>query len=278
LLIRGLQVLCLVLGPLLLARVKTLPPAPGGIVVSPTAPKLDLRVVIDAPPDDPRTKPLVATLTGQRPQPSNAPDARAVVTIEPDVQLSSPEALDRLAAELEHTPAIAVHPWHKTTNRYEAMSLFFVLLETMSTGAFSAFGLRSRWTPTGLVARRDADRNDGPLQVYGGGHIVAERRYPTGARELVDGWTRWLRTPRASNPIALALTLLFLAVVIANFVVLVVDPSWANLGWYAATVFAVSLSVRRVGMFARASTLLYPVPFICFLAVLLRAPFVKRPQ
>ncbi len=269
-LIRGLQVLCLVLGPLLVARVKTLPPAPGGIVVSPTAPKLDLRVVFDT--NDPRTKPLVASLTGQRPQPSNAPDAQTVVTIEPQVQLASPEALDRLAAELDSAPAIAVYPWHKTTNRYEAISLFFVLLEAMSSGAFTAFGLKSRWTPTGLVARR----TDAPLRVYGGGHIVAERRYPNGARELVDGWTRWLRTPRPSNPVALVLALVFLASVIANFVVLVLDPSWVNFGWYAASVFAISLSVRRVGMFARASTLLYPVPFLCFVAVLLRAPFVKK--
>jgi hypothetical protein len=111
--------------------------------------------------------------------------------------------------------------------------------------------------------------------VYGGGHIVAERRYPDGARELVDGWTRWLRTPRPSNPVALSLTLVFLAAVIANFVILVLDPSWASFGMYAASVFAISLSVRRVGMFARASTLLYPLPFVCFLAVLLRAPFVK---
>ncbi len=238
-------------------------------MVSPTAPKLDLRVVIDA--EDPQTKPLVASLTGQRPQPSNQPDAQAVVLIEPQVQLASPEALDRLTAELEHEPAIAIYPWHKTANRYEAMSLFFVLVETMSSGAFTAFGLRSRWTPTGVVARR----TESPLRVYGGGHIVAERRYPNGARELVDGWTRWLRTRRGSHPVALLLTLLFLGSVLANFVMLVLDPSWTNFGWYIATVFAVSLSVRRVGMFPRASTLLYPVPLICFLGITLRAVFVK---
>ena len=121
----------LVLGPLMLARVPTLPPAPGGIVVDPQAPTLDMRVVA-AP----------GTTTSQRPQPNMSDTAALVVTIEPTVTLASPEALDRVAAALDQYPIIAVYPWQKSAKRYEALSTFFVLASAMTTGAFTVFGRR----------------------------------------------------------------------------------------------------------------------------------------
>ena len=228
----------LTLGPLLLARFPRLGPAPGGIVVSPTAPKLDMRVVYDA--SDARSKPLVATLTGQRPQPANAEDTDVVVTIEPQVQLATPEALDRIAAALEREAAIAVFPWQKTS-RAQAFSSYVALFDGMT--------LRH---PTGLVARRAP----GSPRKYLGGHVVAE--HPAARRS----------GPR--EPLAVLGAMVFFAAAALAAIQLVVDPSWANVGWYAAAVFSTSLCIRQVGKYARLATLVYPVALLYFVASRLR--------
>lgn len=244
----------LALGPLVLARVRHFAPAPGGIVVSPTAPKLDMRVVIKAEDDDPRAKPLIATLTGQRPQPSDAPDAGAVVTIEPQVQLASPEALDRIASALETHPHIAVYAWQKGTERADALNIFFALLEAMT--------LTPKDPPTALVAR--AAGADGPPVIYFGGHIVAEKPIPA-----------WTRRERASDPVKLVITLAFLAAVAAAVVQLALAPSWVHFGWYAASVFALSLCVRQIGKYTRLATLVYPISLAWFVAMTVRGLFVR---
>jgi hypothetical protein len=242
-----------------------------------------MAVVIDADPDDARIKPLIASLTGQRPQPAHvvvgargavAPaGVDMVVEIEPHVVLASPEALDRIAAELSRHPAIAVYPWQKTASRYEALSTFFVLAEAMSSGAFSVFGLRPRWAPTGLVARATAAAPGTRVEVLGGGHIVAERRYAEGRAGLVDGWTRWARTPAPAHPVATAALLVFLGALIAAPVLLAVEPSWPHFWWYFAAVFTISLCLRQVGKFARLATVVYPLTLLFFLAVSVRAAF-----
>jgi hypothetical protein len=244
-----LLVVGLLLGPLLLARLPKLPPAPGGIVVSPTAPPLDMRVVIKGDADDPQVKPLVASLTGQRPQPSNHADAGALVTIEPQVQLATPEALDRIAAELERHPHIAVFPWQKATERSDALGTFVALFDAMTI---------SRATPpTGLVARRAGDQS--PPRVYLGGHVVAER--PTS------------RPNMASSPLPLLGALVFLAAVTIAATQLLLDPSWVHVGWYAAAVFSTSVCIRQIGKYARLATLVYPVTLAYFVAVTLAGAF-----
>lgn len=245
----------LVLGPLLLARVRHFAPAPGGVVVSPTAPKLDLRVEIAAPDDDPRAKPLVATLTGQRPQPSNAADAAAVITVEPQVQLASPEALDRIVFALEAHPHIAVFPFQKATERADALSMFFALLEAMT--------LTPKEPPTALVARRQGATGD--ATIFFGGHIVAERP--------IAGW---LKPYRASHPGKLIAALAFFAAVTGAATQLVLQPSWANLGWYVAAVFSISLCVRQVGKYTRLATLVYPVSLAWFVAMTIASVFSRR--
>ncbi len=255
----------LVLGPLMLARVPHLPPAPGGIVVRPDAAELDMLVV----------GPVGAT-TSQRPQPSMKEAAAIVVRIEPTVSLASPEALDRIAAVLDRHPIIAVYPWQKTAKRYEALSMFFVLASAMTTGAFTVFGARLKpaRVPTGLVAMRAGA--SGPGKVFGGGHIVAERRYANGVRELIEGWTKRFRNTRAAHPLALLCTIAFFYGAAATAIRLIVDPSWPHFWWYAAYVFAISLCLRQVGKFARLATAIYPATLAFFFVIAARASFGLR--
>ncbi len=244
----------LALGPLLLIRVRHLPPAPGGVVVSPTAPKLDLAVVVDADASDPALRPLVASLTGQRPQPAHVviePGAQApvgvgaVVTMKPDVVLSSPEALDRIAAQLEAYPVIAIYPWQKTTERTEAVAMFPVLVEAMGLA-----------TPTAVVAHRTATSNDAVPRTYFGGHIVAQRAY----RE----------THEHGSFLTTFLAVLYCASGVGAAALLVAVPNWAHFGLYAAYVSSISVCLRQVGRFARFATIVYPVTLLAFVVAALR--------
>ena len=270
-----------------------LKPAPGGIVVRPDAPKLDMEVLIDASPDDATVKPLVASLTGARPQPASIviePGAVATsrhaiaVQIEPHVVLATPEALDRIATALQDAPRLAVFPWQKTSTRVEALSAFFVLASAMTNGAFSVLagiGTQARRYPSGLQAWLTGvtgGGSTGKVKVFGGGHVVAEKRFDGGFREILDGWTARIANTRAADPAALLLTIAFFYVITYNPVRLFVDPSWATFGWYAASVFAISLCIRQVGKFARLATALYPVTLLFFYIVALRASLTLRSQ
>lgn len=259
----------LVLGPLLLARVPQLKPAPGGVVVSPTAPKLDMLVVGPA-----------GEVTGQRPQPTMADDANMRVTMEPTVTFASPEALDRIAAALDDAPdqPLAIYAWQKTAKRYEALSTFFLLASAMTNGAFTVLGraLKPARLPTALTATKAGAT--GPTRVFGGGHIVAERRFPNGVADLTQGWTDRLQNARAAHPLGLLFTILFFYGATATAVRFIAGPSWNTFGWYAAYVFSISLCLRQVGKFARLATAIYPVTLLFFLVIAFRASFGLRAQ
>jgi hypothetical protein len=232
----------LLIGPLMLARLPRLPKAPGEVVVSPKA-TVDLTVLVDGKPVE---------LPTQRPLPTNR--GGPTVTMEPTVQLATPEALLCIATALEEHPSIAVYPWRKTATRKEALATFFVLYEAM-TMAPSA-------PPTGLVARR-ADVADGTAPyVYLGGHIVAER--------IAEGWDR--RDTR-EQPLALLGTIAFFVACASCAVRFVLDPSWGTFGLYAASVFAISLCLRQVGKFARLATVVYPITLVYWTAHALLSPF-----
>ncbi len=245
-----------ILGPLLVARVRHLPPAPGGIVVRPDAPKLNMAVVVDADPNDVVVKPLVATLTGQRPQPAvliveaGAADPTGVdviVRIQADAVLATPEALDRIAAEVAAHGPIAVYPWVKTTTRMDSRSMFPSLFNAMGSGAFGVVRLPSKWTPVSLRAYKPGDAN-AKATVYGGGHVVAQG---VGAR--ANG---------ARNPVAMALTVIYIALAVVAFGLLVTSPGWASFGVYVAYVFSLSMCLRQVGKFARLSAVVYPATLV----------------
>jgi hypothetical protein len=235
----------LVLGPLVLARVPRLPAAPGPVVLSPTA-TVNLTVLVDGKP---------AELPTQRPLPSNS--GGPTVTMEPTVQLATPEALLRIATALEEFPAIAVYPWRKTASRKEALATFFVLYEAM-TMAPSA-------PPTGLVARRPDAAEDAAPHVYLGGHVVAER--------IAEGWaTRDTR----EQPLKLLLTMLFFVACALCAVRFVAYRTWGGFALYAVAVFAVSLCLRQVGKFARLATIVYPVTLLYWAALSLVSPFRRK--
>ncbi|MDP1793217.1 MAG: hypothetical protein Q8K63_03680 [Acidimicrobiales bacterium] len=249
-----------ILGPLLVARVRHLPPAPGGIVVRPDAPKLDMAVVVDASGlDDPIVKPLVATLTGQRPQPAVLvvesgvavpAGVEKVVEIQRDVVMATPEALDRIAAELDQHDSIAVYPWIKTTKRADALAMWSILTEALGSGVFSIVPLGSSWEPTSVRAYKAGSADKKP-RVYGG-HVVAQA---VGTK----------RSNGKRSVVATVLTQIYLASALAAFVYMLGSPSWESLGLYALYVLSLSVCLRQIAKLPRASALIYPVVLVASL-------------
>lgn len=269
----------LVFGPLLLARFPRLKPAPTGIEVRPFAPKLDMEVLIDASPDDPAVKPLIASITGARPQPASVvvePGAVATgkhamaVQIDPNVVFATPEALDRIAAALETSPRLAVFPWQKTSSRVEALSTFFVLAAAMTIGRPAV-----RY-PAELQAWKL--NSTGRAKVFLGGHVVAEKRVHGGFKEIVDGWSQRIANTRAADPASLLLTIAFFYAITSVAVRFAMTPSLTNFGMYAAAVLAISVSIRQVGKFARLATAIYPLTLLFFYAIALRTSLTLRAQ
>lgn len=235
----------LVLGPLLLARVRHFGPSPRGIEVRPDAPKLNMAVVVDSSPDNPVVKPLIASLNGMRPQPAHIviePGAAApagvdyVIEMAPEVVFATPEACDRIAHALDTNPSIAVYPWVKTAKPSDALLLTPTLLDAMSSGAFSIVPLPSKWRPTAMRAYKAGHAEDRPA-VYGGGHVVAQ---PVG--------------PRSAGVPNIVTTIL--AVVYCGLALgaaLTFNPLL-----YVGYVFSLSICLKQIAKFPRASALVYP--------------------
>lgn len=246
----------LVLGPLLIARVRHFGPSPRGIEVRPDAPKLNMAIVVDSSAENPAVKPLIASLNGMRPQPAHIviePGATApagvdyVVEMAPEVVFANPEACDRIAHALDTHPSIAVYPWVKTAKPTDALRLFPTLMEALGSGAFSVVPLPSKWRPTSLRAYTPAAAGAKP-EIYGGGHVVAQ---PLG--------------PRAAgrpNVVSTVLAALYIALALGAVVNLVLNPSWSAFGLYALYVFSLSICLKQIAKFPRASALIYPVVFV----------------
>ena len=267
----GFLILGVILGPLLIARVRQFGPSPRGIEVRPFAPKLNMAVVVDSAPDNPAVKPLVASLTGARPQPAHVivePGAVApagvdyVIELAPEVVFATPEACDRIAHALDTHPSIAVYPWVKTSKPVDALRLLPTLLEAMSCGAFAIVPLASKWRPVSMRAYKPGHRDDRSV-VYGGGHVVAQ---PVG--------------PRANgipNLVSSLLATVYVGSALGAAVRLIIAPSWAAFAMYALYVFSISICLKQIAKFPRASALVYPVVFVAGLGHVFQSR-IQRPK
>lgn len=254
----------LVLGPLLLARVRHFGPSPRGIEVRPFAPKLNLAVVVDADPNGAAVKPLVATLNGMRPQPAHiviepgatAPDGvDYVIEMAPDVVFATPEACDRIAHALDTHPSIAVYPWVKTGKPSDALQLLRTLFGALGSGAFSVVPLPSTWRPTSMRAYKPGHRDERPV-VYGGGHVVAQ---PVGAGARATG---------RGNPLSTLLAAAYLALAM-------VAVTRLSLPLYVGYVFSISICLKQIAKFPRASALIYPAVLLAGLGYAFQSRLMK---
>lgn len=215
-----------------------------------------------------------------------------LVFLDADVTVE-PGGLDRVLASYDDG-LLSVQPLHVTVRPYERLSLFFNLVAMMGTDAFTPLGGRVR--PSGafgpcLVTSRDAYEAVGGhaaasaavlddvelaqcyrasgrnVRCLGGKGSLSFRMYPSGVRQLIEGWSKNLAGGAGKT------RLLTLLLVVAWISVCIQAP-WYGPVVYAAVVVQLVWMVRRIGRFGVLAVLLYPIPLAAFLVVFVRSMFL----
>lgn len=200
-----------------------------------------------------------------------------------------PDGLQRVLEEFQSAGGgvLSIAPHHKVQKLHEQFSAFFNLVMVAGTGAFTLLG--DRLPPRGLlgqfllIERSAYERVGGheivkshilenfwlaeklhaaevPLRCRAGGGVFTFRMYPTGWRELVEGWTKGFAGGASQTPP------IILLLIIAWMVGLVLAPlglaldgfRWPGLVAYALCAAQVCWLLRQVGTFHWAGALLYP--------------------
>lgn len=234
-------------------------------------------------------------------------DSATLVFLDADVRLTNAHVLGRLASVVgvNEGALVTVQPRHVTARPYEALNAFFVLVSLMGTNAFSfagrrlnpaaAFGpclgtSRQAYSAVGghaadevrrsviddvaLAGRFRAEKR--PVIAFAGHEDVVYRMYPSGARDLVDGWTKNIAAgAAAARPTVLALVVVWLSGCITAGWRVIAWPSLPSAAVYAAYAGSIALLLRGVGRFPRLTAVLYPVPLIAFLLVFIRASTLR---
>ena len=194
---------------------------------------------------------------------------------------------------------VSVQPWHDTVRPYEQLSALFNVVALMGVGAggsspSGAFGpvlvtTRSDYDTVGghaavrgevvedLALARRYDAAELPVTVRTGGELVSFRMYPTGLRDLVDGWTKNFALGAGATPLLRLAAIVLWITAIGSSSVAVLDAALgrtsAALAVTAYLLVAAQLAVmfRRVGRFGLVTALCHPVLVVCFVAVFVRS-------
>jgi 4,4'-diaponeurosporenoate glycosyltransferase len=186
--------------------------------------------------------------------------------------------------------AFSVGPYHAVEEPYEDLSLFFNLNMTVGTVPEGLFGQML------LVDRESYRRGGGHASVKGriletfwlAGHFRAAgipvrsergrsafsfRMYPSGLRELIEGWTKGFASGAGQTP---RRTLLVVVAWMTGLMLAPIDwlvtGDWLRWGaMYLLCAAQVAWISRLVGAFRWYTALLYPVPLIFFFVVFARS-------
>ena len=128
-----------------------------------------------------------------------------------------------------------------------------------------------------LALARRYDEAGRPVTVRTGGELISFRMYPTGVRDLVDGWTKnFALGAGATPPLRLAAIVLWITAIGTSSVGMVdatLGRTSAVLAIAAYLLVAAQLAVmfRQVGRFGVVTALCHPVLVACFVAVFVRS-------
>jgi 4,4'-diaponeurosporenoate glycosyltransferase len=234
-------------------------------------------------------------------------DDDVVVLLDADVRVQPGAVADAAAQAVRDGGLVSVQPFHRTERPYEQLSLFPGIIGLLGTGA----GSRRR-PPTGMfgplvattagayravgghasvrdeiaedVALGVRYRDEGlPVAIRLGGETVAFRMYPSGVRQLAEGWTKNMATGAGAVPLHRSLGV-FLWITAAGSAVMSLPLVPGNagvapaLGVAAYLAFVAQLLVigRAVGTFGPLTALAYPVPLVTFMALFFRSAWRLR--
>lgn len=228
-------------------------------------------------------------------------DPDVLAFLDADVRLA-PDAVDLLLAEVDRGGVISVQPYHRTATAVEQLSACFNVVSMMGIGA-GTDAPRGMFGPVVVCRSTDYRRVGGhaavraaiaedlalaerfrsadvDVRVLVGGDHVSFRMYPTGLRDLVDGWTKNVATgagsvaPLRSVGVAAWITALLTVTHHTIGAIAAGRPMWTAVIWialYALAAGCVGRLFRRVGDFRWWVAAAFPIVVGFFVVVFLRS-------
>jgi 4,4'-diaponeurosporenoate glycosyltransferase len=228
--------------------------------------------------------------------------------LDADVRLL-PGVMPRLAAARAKAGGLlSVQPYHRVERRYEELSAMFNAVSLIGSGAFAPWPAPRRPVAFGpclmtsandyriagghatvsaavvddIALARSYRRAALPVTCYVGRGAVEFRMYPSGVRQLVEGWTKNIAAGAGATDIAgLIAGVMFVAACAAsaaaacNLVLRVGSADRPAIVAAVATWAAVAIVVRsilwRIGSFRWATAIVHPVATGAFILIFVRS-------
>lgn len=236
-------------------------------------------------------------------------NGETLVFLDADVVMAS-DGLDQIVASWQRDALdglLPVQPFHSTHAAYEQLSAYPNLLSVMASGVFAPRWWRRPPVAFGpcIVTSAAAYRRVGghasvadeviedihlaqcygahglPVQVLAGGPVLSFRMYPSGLRQLIEGWTKNLAGgPRLVGrvPLMASVAWLLASIAVATdlFRALAAgavtgDLSWVPIAAWAVVAVQTSWMLRCVGAYRWWAGPAYPILLAAFVALFLRS-------
>lgn len=230
-------------------------------------------------------------------------EAPLLLFLDSDTRLSSPDALEKLAAAYNRRGGLlSLQPYHRVKKIYEQLSGFFNMIVMVGSNSFSIWSRPGRadgcFGPCILTSREDYRRIGGheavreqvvddlalcglyrrtglPVYNFGGWGVIDFRMYPDGLRSLVEGWTKNMAVGATLADLRAIFLLIIWFTGISNAILAVgsIGGSFepvlgpAIIGVYALYAGQIYLQLRRVGSFNPAAAVFFPVLFLFFVGI-----------
>lgn len=180
--------------------------------------------------------------------------------------------------------ALSLGPWHEVQRPYESLSLFFniaMVAGTIPSGLFGQVLLidRASYQRSGghegtksrilenVYFKEQLDAAQVPTRSMPGQGMVHFRMYPSGIREVIEGWTKGFASGanHSSKLVTMVLWMIGLMSTAMGMAVGHEPITWGLL--YLLYTIQVASIARKVGSFPFLSALLFPIPLIFFFTV-----------
>jgi len=209
---------------------------------------------------------------------------------------------------------VSIQPYHKTIKLYEQLSAFFNIIAMGAMGTFTIFG--NLLKPIGLfgpcvMMRKEyyleigghiavkgevvedlalgnkLNKQKIPIYCYSGKGTISFRMYPSGLRELIDGWSKGFATGAVKTYIPILLAIIAWVgggISATRYVIEAICNmnTFSILVWtlaYLGYAMQIYWMLFRLGTFRFYTAIFYPVSLLFFLAIFLRSfflIFIKR--
>jgi len=184
--------------------------------------------------------------------------------------------------------ALSVGPWHEVQRPYESLSLFFniaMVAGTVPSGLFGQLllidrlsyqrsggheGTKSRILEN-VHFKEQLDAAHIPTRSMPGQGLIHFRMYPSGIREVIEGWTKGFASGanHSARLITMVLWMIGLMTTTIGLAAANEPIAWGLL--YLLHAIQVASIARKVGSFPLLSALLFPIPLIFFFVVFARS-------